>query len=236
MMKDPYDWVTGNFTLRKKRDLEEMQTDTNKATSANAYSWIRKGNITMEFAGDAERILDVGCGWGRELSRLRNAVGIDICLPFLKTARHYVKNDVVLADARYLPFKENSFDFAVISEVIEHIVNPIEALNEIKRVLKSKAEFLIQTPNKLLTLGKFISREECGHIHEFSFSELKNLLVSLGFRVLQRTGSTIPYIPSMSKLERLNYSRLFFSIWKSLDKIVPLKWDVIVLSEINRGN
>jgi ubiquinone/menaquinone biosynthesis C-methylase UbiE len=234
MMRNPHNWVTKSHTLRRKRDLEEMQTDTRKATSANAYSWIKKGNITMEFARNAESILDVGCGWGRELSRLKNAIGIDTCLPFLKTARHYIKNDVILADARYLPFKGNSFDFAVISEVIEHITNPIKVLGEVKRVLKFKGELLIQTPNKLLTLGKFISSGECGHVHEYVFLELRNLLTSLGFRILQKTGSTIPYVPSTSKLERLNHSRLFFSIWKSLDTIVPLKWDMIILGEMVR--
>jgi ubiquinone/menaquinone biosynthesis C-methylase UbiE len=233
-MKDPYEWVTESHTLRKKRDLEEMQMDMMKATSANAYSWIKKGNITMEFAGNAEKVLDVGCGWGRELSRLKNAIGIDVCLPFLKTARNYVRNDVILADAKYLPFKENLFDFVVMSEVIEHITNPRKAMGEVQRVLSSKGKLLLQTPNKLLTFGKFISSRECGHVHEFVFLELRNLLTSFGFRVLRRTGSTIPYIPSTSRFERLNCSRLFFSFWKSLDKIIPLKWDIIILSEVRR--
>lgn len=233
-MKDPYKWVTASFTLRKKRDLEEIQTDTNKATSANAYSWIKKGNMTMKFARNAGIILDVGCGWGRELSRLKNAVGIDLCLPFLKTARHYVRNDVILADAQHLPFKEDILDFVVASEVIEHIANPVQVLAEVRRVLKPEGKFLIQTPNKHVTLGKFLSSRECGHVHEFVFSELKNLLTSYGFVVLEKTGSTIPYIPSTSRFEGLNCSRLFFSVWKSLDKIIPLKWDMIILSEIPR--
>jgi ubiquinone/menaquinone biosynthesis C-methylase UbiE len=231
-MTDPYKWVTTRHTLRNKRDLEELQTNTSNATSANAFSWIKKGNITMKFAKGYGKILDIGCGWGRELVRLKNAVGVDVCLPFLRTARNYVKNDVILADANYLPFKENTFDFVVMSEVIEHLANPMKVLSEIKRVLKCKGKSLIQTPNKILTFGKIISAEKCGHIHEFTFLELKNLLESLGFKVLQHTVSTIPYIPSTSRFEKLNYNKLFFSIWKFLDKFVPIKWDVIVLSEL----
>lgn len=231
-MVNPFEWITKSYTLRKKRDLEELQTDTSKATSANAFSWIRKGNITMKFAKDAEKILDVGCGWGRELIRLKKAVGIDLCLPFIKAARNYVKNDVILADAHYLPFRKNTFDFAVISEVIEHTTNPLKVLNELRRVLKLKGKLLVQTPNKILTLGKLISPEKCGHVHEFTFPELKNLLESLGFKILQRTGSTIPYIPSTSKFEKLDHNTFFFSAWKFLNKIIPLKWDIIVLSEL----
>lgn len=233
-MSDPYEWITKNYTLRKKRDLEELQTDKNKASSANSFSWIKKGNITMEFAKDAERVLDVGCGWGRELIRLKNAVGIDLCLPFIRTARNYVKNDVILADAHHLPFREKAFDFIVISEVLEHIANSFRILIELKRVLKIKGKLLIQTPNRILTLGRLISSEKCGHVHEFTFTELKNLLGFFGFKILERTGSTIPYIPSTVKFEKLNYNTFFFSAWKFLDRIVPIKWDIIVLSELTK--
>lgn len=232
-MADPYEWVTKDYKLRRKRDLEEMQKDLKKATSANSFSWIIKGNITMKFAQNAERVLDVGCGWGRELSRLENAIGIDIILPFLKTARNYVKNDVVLADAHCLPFINNSFDFVVLSEVIEHLKDARKALSELKRVLKPKCKLLIQTPDKSITLGKFIHAEKSGHIHEFSFPELKNLLEEFGFKILKRTGSTIPYIPSTSKLEKLNSNKFFFALWKLLNKVLPLKWDLIVLSELS---
>jgi ubiquinone/menaquinone biosynthesis C-methylase UbiE len=230
-MTDAYEWVTKDYTLRRKRDLEEMQTDPKRATSANAYSWIKKGNIAMEFANGSDNILDVGCGWGRELSRLENSVGIDLSRAFLRTARNYVKNEVVLTEAHYLPFKDNSFSFVIMSEVMEHLVNPPRVLLEIKRILKPKGRLLIQTPNKALTLGKFISSEKCGHIHEFTFVELKNLLDHFGFNILKRVGSTIPYIPSTSKFEKLNSSRFFFSLWKFLDRSIPLKWDIIILSE-----
>ena len=83
-MVNPYEWVTKNYELRKPRDLEELQTDTSKATSANAFSWITKGNITTKLAEGAARILDVGCGVGRTTLELASmvpegeVVGIDI--------------------------------------------------------------------------------------------------------------------------------------------------------------
>ncbi|MEM2146880.1 MAG: methyltransferase domain-containing protein [Candidatus Jordarchaeaceae archaeon] len=232
-MTDPFKWVTRDYRLREKRDLEELQTDIKKATSANSYSWIIKGNITMKLAQGAERIIDVGCGWGRELIRLKNAIGIDIEMPFLRTARNYVKNDVILADAHYIPFTDNTFDFAVLSEVVEHLTDVRKVLKELKRILKPKAKLLIQTPNKNITLGKFIKKKDCGHVHEFTFIELKNILKKLGFEVLLRTGSTIPYIPSTSKLERLNSNKVFFTFWKTLNRIIPIKWDLIVLCELS---
>ena len=230
-MSNPYDWVTENHLLKKKRDLEELQTDPRVATSANSFSWITKGNITMEFAKDTQRILDVGCGWGRELIRLKNAVGVDISLPFLRTARNYVGNDVVLADAHYLPFRENTFDFITISEVLEHVSDPKQVVAELRRTTREKGKLLIQTPNKAMTFGKFISSEKCGHVHEFRFRELKNLLQASGFKVIRRTGSTIPYIPSTSRIEKLNENVIFFWLWRLANRIISIKWDMIVLSQ-----
>jgi ubiquinone/menaquinone biosynthesis C-methylase UbiE len=234
-MADPCEWVTKNHTLKKKRDLEELQMNPKIATSANSFSWIIKGNMTMEFVGKTQMVLDVGCGWGRELVRLKNAVGIDVSLPFLKTARNYVKNDVILADAHHLPFRKDSFDFIVTSEVLEHVANVAQVLKELKRILKLKGRLLIQTPNKSLTFGVLISPQKRGHVHEFTFKELKDMLQSLGFMILHRTGSTIPYIPSTSKFEKLNENALFFSLWKLLNRAINMRWDMIVLSELT-GN
>lgn len=231
-MTDAYDWVTKRCTLRNKRDLEELETDTARATSANSFSWITKGNLTMKTAEGAKRILDVGCGWGRELIRLKGAIGIDLCLPFLKTAKTYVENDVILADAHHLPFRDDAFDFIAVTEVIEHLSDPTKVLGELVRVLTANGKLLVQTPNKMLTLGRFISPDKCGHVHEFTSPELGSILRSFGFRILRKTGSTIPYIPSTSKLEKLNSNKLFFSSWKALNKVIPLKWDIVYLSEL----
>jgi len=228
---DPYDIVTPDCKLRLSRDLEELQTDVAKASSANAYSWIKKGNITKELAEGSSRVLDIGCGWGRELARLDKAIGIDICLPFLKAAKNYTGNDVVLASTTYLPFKENAFDFLVISEVIEHLVEHEAAMKEAVRVLQNKGGIALQTPNRQITRQRAVA-EGYGHVHEFNPKELFRFLTNFGFRELERFGSTIPYIPSGSRFSAYNGNRIFFSVWRVLDRLFPLKWDIIVSARL----
>ena len=47
-----------------------------------------------------------------------------------------------------LPFDDNSFDFILLSEVIEHMeVDPMYMLSEINRVLKVGGTLLVTTPN-----------------------------------------------------------------------------------------
>ena len=230
---DPFDVVTPDYKLKFRRDLEELQTDLDKATSANAYCWIMKGNITKELATDSERILDLGCGWGRELVRLQNAVGVDICLPFLKAAKNYVHNDVVLATTNSLPFKDDAFDLLVMSEVIEHLGNQESSMREVVRILQDKGKIVLQTPNSQLTRQKAVA-EKYGHVHEFNPKELFRFLAFFGFQDLKRFGSTIPYIPSGSRLSMLNENVVFFNLWRLLDKLCPLKWDIIIFAKLSK--
>jgi ubiquinone/menaquinone biosynthesis C-methylase UbiE len=228
---DPYDVVTPDYKLKLRRDLEELQTDLAKASSANAYCWIKKGNITKALTKGSTKILDVGCGWGRELARLKNAIGIDICLPFLRAARNYTNNDVILASATSLPFKEDAFDCLVMSEVIEHLKEQETAMREAVRVLKDQGRIVLQTPNSHWTRQKIVA-ERYGHVHEFNPEELFRFLTYFGFRDLQQFGSTIPYIPSGNRFSACNENIVFFTMWKFLDRLCPLKWDIIISSRL----
>ncbi len=83
-------------------------------------------------------ILDLGCGGGYEFfTRYGNVTGVDMEAAPLKTARA-VYARVIQADIGALPFEDNTFDYVVSSDVIEHIPaeNKNRLLFEINRVLK----------------------------------------------------------------------------------------------------
>lgn len=85
-------------------------------------------------------ILDIGCGFGEFAQGFFDTkvdVGIDIAAKDLETAkwsRKYKK--VVLADARKLPFKDESFSSVFSISTFEHITNPKKVIQEAYRVLK----------------------------------------------------------------------------------------------------
>lgn len=72
-------------------------------------------------------------------------IGVDIILPEQKPKNYskMVKADVM----KKLPFKDQSFDTVIMSGVIEHLENPMKALEECKRVLKEDGRLLLETPN-----------------------------------------------------------------------------------------
>ena len=79
-----------------------------------------------------------GCGVGQYLSRLsedaRLAVGLDIELE--RTIEAHLKSPAVTCgNGEALPFPPNRFDLVLSHEVIEHVRNDREAINEIFRVL-----------------------------------------------------------------------------------------------------
>lgn len=51
-----------------------------------------------------------------------------------------------VADAHYLPYKNNSFDIVVIQAVLEHVIDPQKVVDEISRVLNDDGVVYAETP------------------------------------------------------------------------------------------
>lgn len=103
-----------------------------------------------------EKILEVGCGNGYYLNLLNRLafrltlIGIDRDERALIDARKLIRDDkvkLILTDANKIPFKGNTFDKVIISEVIEHIENEQNVLSEIYRVLKPGGVMVLTTCN-----------------------------------------------------------------------------------------
>jgi len=90
----------------------------------------------------AARILDLGCGSGRDLRAFRNQgynpIGVDVSLGLARYAAQASMCPIVVADMLDLPFQDSSFDAVWASASILHIARREmpRALREIRRVLK----------------------------------------------------------------------------------------------------
>lgn len=107
------------------------------------------------------RWLDVGCGrrlaplWMKEASVVegalksgaRSMIGIDTDFSALSDNRSHPFR--INADARRLPFDDESFDLVTSNMVFEHIEAPLASLREIRRVLSAGGRLIILTPNWL---------------------------------------------------------------------------------------
>jgi arsenite methyltransferase len=95
----------------------------------------------------AARVLEVGCGTGvltRAVARLagvETVVGVDLAPSLLEKARELAADLPNIrfeqADARSLPFADESFDVAVFDSTLSHVPEPERALVEAFRVLRA---------------------------------------------------------------------------------------------------
>lgn len=117
-------------------------------------------DIRLPRARGESWMLDVGCNWGRwTIAGARkgyNVVGVDPSLEAVTVARDVARQLgvtalFVVADGRFLPFKDNTFDVAFSFSVLQHLSkeNVRTALRSIRRVLKSDGVSLIQMLNRI---------------------------------------------------------------------------------------
>jgi SAM-dependent methyltransferase len=95
------------------------------------------------------RILDAGCGSGRnmvELARHGTVTGIELSGTSVELARERRVGEVVEGSLLEMPFESGSFDFGASLDVIEHLQDDVAAFRELRRVIAPGGSLLITVP------------------------------------------------------------------------------------------
>src|SRR5690349_13356054 len=110
--------------------------------------WSRRlAPLLMQFGGlsDGDRVLDVGCGTGSltftvpQMAEVASVIGIDLTEAYVEFSRAQNTDPRITfraADARALPFEDNSFDRAFSMLVLQFIPDAARAVAEMRRVVK----------------------------------------------------------------------------------------------------
>ena len=136
------------------------------------------------------RILDLGCGFGRNVLAARrrgfgNISGIDISPEQVTFGRSTLGLDnITVADAlAHLAHAEAAFDAILLIDVLEHCdtVYAVELLSAIRRALVPGGRLLVQVPNGMTPLApNYLG--DVTHVRPYSSSSLAQILRMGGFR------------------------------------------------------
>ncbi|TVO72430.1 class I SAM-dependent methyltransferase [Sedimenticola selenatireducens] len=145
------------------------------------------------YTGKHEDILEVGVGQGFLLRKLRERyqfsriTAVDISLPFLTNALKQIDVNCLFANAENLPFS-NAFDLIVASDILEHVINPIDFLLSSNYSLKSDGCLVLRVPfeDNMLQYSKLLGcKYKFAHLRNFSKRNLVVMLSQAGFKVTQ---------------------------------------------------
>ncbi len=137
------------------QERRQAQTAHIRAASGRARRWLE----ALQLA-DGDALLDLGCGPGSlliEASRRSPTLrlwGVDIAMRWLILARKRLIEEgvpgvgLVCGCAERLPFLDGRFAGIIGGDVIEHVNDPLQTLNETHRVLSSRGRLVMATPNR----------------------------------------------------------------------------------------
>ncbi len=137
------------------------------------------------------KILDIGCGAGFVMSAIDDnkweKFGLEVSRKAAETAKKYIPNihiGVIETDT----YPEEFFDLVYSNHVIEHVLDPIDFIRKINKIMKTHGHLIIATPNfdsgAARRFGEnFRLLHDKTHISLFSDFSLKQLLEDNGFIV-----------------------------------------------------
>lgn len=153
----------------------------------------RLGYIAQVSKKMPDSLLDIGCGYGFFLEYAMRFVpschGVDLNETAIQSAKH--RNlPVACRTAESLIDEQKRFDALILSDVLEHLSQPVETLRMCRQLLTEKGCLYIQVPNVIgvrIPYGTSLGLPH--HIWQFSPKSLFAMLRHAGYRVaLWNTG------------------------------------------------
>ncbi|MYY83991.1 MULTISPECIES: class I SAM-dependent methyltransferase [unclassified Streptomyces] len=197
---------------------------------------IRQARILAAALGPATTrtatVLDIGCGDGTAAATAapllagHRVVGVDWSQDALKRAHarlpYVVRGE--LSDGG-LPFADGAADAVLFSEVVEHLVDPDSALDELRRVLRPGGHLMLSTPNLAAWYNRGLllagvqpvfsevslrgihgrpGKEVVGHLRLYTARALREFVAASGFEIVRLSGAPFHGVPRpLRALDRL---------------------------------
>lgn len=219
-----------------RRGLRDFYEDPSVPVASGTPRSLRQARMLAAAlgpaAGGVKTVLDIGCGDGTAAATAapfltgHRIVGVDWSQDALGRAHTRLPYTVrgELTDGG-LPFRTAAADAVLFSEVIEHLVDPDSALDEIRRVLRPGGHLMLSTPNLAAWYNRALllagvqpvfsevslravhgrpGAQVVGHLRLCTARALREFVTAAGFEVVRLKGAPFHGVPGpLRPLDRL---------------------------------
>jgi methionine biosynthesis protein MetW len=170
--------------------------------------------LLMSMIPEGARILDIGCGTGSLSEMIRDQRRADIVAiePNPERAARAAETGITVINGIYtddIPAQYGKFDIVLFGDVLEHLVNPADVLEQVKPALNDSGRVLASIPNvahwsiRVLLLAGIFDYKPTGimdatHLRWFTRKGVQRLFDAAGYDIEQSRGSAGAWLPAYS--------------------------------------
>lgn len=178
------------------------KTELYQKKDRDYFSNIRWNIIDLIPEGN-HRILDIGCGDGgtlkklKELGKANEIFGIELNEDIAKKLSQDL-DEIVIGDVESIEptFNEKYFDYILFGDSLEHLINPDKVLNKYKKLLKDDGFIIASIPNikyfsiilKLIIFDEFKYVDagilDRSHLRFFTKREIKRMFQNANLKII----------------------------------------------------
>jgi SAM-dependent methyltransferase len=180
-------------TRRRYFDNYERLAEADLAEPLERHRAARHARL-VSFIGDVrgKTVLEIGSSNGLYLRRIDASfkVAFDIALPYLRAMPAADKLAAVCGDAEKLPFRQGFFAVVILSDVLEHVLDPQAVVDSIARISEPGTRVIVEVPweEDLSSYGEN-AQWEFTHLRSFDLYKFSTLWSR--FQIV-RMRSTVP--------------------------------------------
>lgn len=233
--------------LRDNERLQKEVIDTYDSLATRLYTWDNPVYLIPKLLSDYtllskidikdKEVLNIGCFLPvdeLQLAKLvKQWVAVDLSQVAIKAAEKIIQEQLPLAigkrvkfyvaDARQLPFEDESFDVSLCFSTIDHIPganNRQKVVNEMARVTRKGGHVVITVPNKLSFPSYYFDRKrlregkcEYTYAHWFSPWELRQMLAISDLKIIDCASNAFnpdSYFDLLLRKLRISKLKIYF--------------------------
>jgi SAM-dependent methyltransferase len=144
-------------------------------------------------------LVEIGCGDGALLEQLQSLAPIRDGYELSPTAAGIARDrgvarHVEAFDGTHVPARDDAYDVAILSHVIEHVPEPVPLLREASRVAKHVlVEVPLEDNRSARRPAKRRLSEQAGHVHTLNRASLQAMLTAAGLETTEELTDPLPY-------------------------------------------